>query len=308
MRLRTTAPLLLSASSAVALQHAAPFLLISTAPYASTTSPAPPAAPTLTTHSLDSSNTLSSRQLATASSIQHALLHTLSSCPHKQYFVVSHPGLTTHDLQDENNFPYLRRRALSQDATVVQIPDVIGAVDGEGIASSLAEICHLHDIEATDYATPQAHMRGQPAVTRIALNQNESFAHNDAYLDSYITNATTDPYILIFTSTPPPTSPEIPHPYEFDEPYPTALHTELKRHLNSHRRRATNGSNDMQAGLPLFEKYQFLSPAIFMGLVVTLILLLILWVGVSAIAGLEVSYAAFSKDTGPAAQNKGKQQ
>jgi hypothetical protein len=47
---------------------------------------------------------------------------------------------------------------------------------------------------------------------------------------------------------------------------------------------------------------------IFMGLTVSLLLLVILWVGVSAIAGLEVSYMAFSKEMGPAAQNKGKQQ
>ena len=45
-----------------------------------------------------------------------------------------------------------------------------------------------------------------------------------------------------------------------------------------------------------------------MGLSVTLLLGLILYVGISAIAGLEVSYAAFSKEMGPQAQNRGKQQ
>ena len=45
-----------------------------------------------------------------------------------------------------------------------------------------------------------------------------------------------------------------------------------------------------------------------MGLVVMVLLGSILYVGLSAIAGLEVSYAAFSKEMGPQAQNKGKQQ
>ena len=81
----------------------------------------------------------------------------------------------------------------------------------------------------------------------------------------------------------------------------------------------------MQAGLPLFEKYQFLSPrkpmyattlvlitanfrvALFMGLSVSLLLLLILSVGVRAISGLEVSYMAFNKEMGPQAQ-RAKQQ
>lgn len=41
-----------------------------------------------------------------------------------------------------------------------------------------------------------------------------------------------------------------------------------------------------------------------MGLVVSLLLFLILYVGVSAISGLEISVAAFSKEMGPAAQKK----
>lgn len=45
-----------------------------------------------------------------------------------------------------------------------------------------------------------------------------------------------------------------------------------------------------------------------MGLTVVILLFLIGYVGVSAIAGMDVSYAAFSKEMGPSAQNKGKQQ
>lgn len=41
-----------------------------------------------------------------------------------------------------------------------------------------------------------------------------------------------------------------------------------------------------------------------MGLVVLSILLSILYVGVNGVASLQVSYAAFDKDMGPAAQKK----
>jgi len=41
-----------------------------------------------------------------------------------------------------------------------------------------------------------------------------------------------------------------------------------------------------------------------MGLTVSLLLLLILYVGVSAISGLEVSYMAFSKEMNPSSQKK----
>jgi hypothetical protein len=40
------------------------------------------------------------------------------------------------------------------------------------------------------------------------------------------------------------------------------MHTDLKRDLNSYVSRASNASNP-QANLPLFEKYQFLSPGTF---------------------------------------------
>lgn len=41
-----------------------------------------------------------------------------------------------------------------------------------------------------------------------------------------------------------------------------------------------------------------------MTLAVSLLLLSILYIGISAIAGLEVSYMAFSKEMGPQAQKK----
>lgn len=44
-----------------------------------------------------------------------------------------------------------------------------------------------------------------------------------------------------------------------------------------------------------------------MALLATVLLSLILYVGVSAIAGLEVTYGAFAKEMGPAAGKGGKQ-
>jgi V0 complex accessory subunit Ac45/VOA1 transmembrane domain len=55
---------------------------------------------------------------------------------------------------------------------------------------------------------------------------------------------------------------------------------------------------------PLFEQYQFLTPGLFMGLLVGLLLFAILSVGISALGSLKVSYAAFEKEMGPAAQKK----
>lgn len=49
----------------------------------------------------------------------------------------------------------------------------------------------------------------------------------------------------------------------------------------------------------------FLTPSgLFMGLLVSFILASILYVGISGLASLQVSYAAFDKEMGPAAQKK----
>lgn len=81
-----------------------------------------------------------------------------------------------------------------------------------------------------------------------------------------------------------------------DEPYPSAMHMDLKRDLSARAKDATDNN------LGLFEKYQFLTPGIFMALVVSIPLLLILYVGIYALGSLEVSYFAFSKEMGPSAQ------
>lgn len=91
--------------------------------------------------------------------------------------------------------------------------------------------------------------------------------------------------------------------YEMDEPYPSSMHIDLKRDVYPRASNNTNGTN-LDSNLPLFEKYQFLSSGIFMGGVVSILLLSILYVGISAIAGLEISVMAFSKEMGPAAQKK----
>ena len=85
-------------------------------------------------------------------------------------------------------------------------------------------------------------------------------------------------------------------------------------------RRQNDTRDDRQ--LPLFEKYQFftpglfsgpyreprlnltLSPGIFMGIIVSLIIISILGVGIRAVSSLEVSYGAFEKEMGPTQQKK----
>lgn len=48
--------------------------------------------------------------------------------------------------------------------------------------------------------------------------------------------------------------------YDAEEPFPTVLHTDMKRDLRSYARQAGNGTTG--SSVPLFEKYAFLSPGL----------------------------------------------
>ncbi len=78
---------------------------------------------------------------------------------------------------------------------------------------------------------------------------------------------------------------------------------DLKRRSNDGEQAYARSGNETVSP-SLFEKYVFFTPGIFMGLITLLILLSILGVGLNAIASLEVSYGAFDKEMGPAAQKK----
>ena len=95
---------------------------------------------------------------------------------------------------------------------------------------------------------------------------------------------------------------------------------ELKRDLANHKR--ASGENVTLPEGPLFERYQFLSPGrsesapsapkqntdpragLFMGILTAVLLLSILYVAISGVASLQITYAAFDKETGPGKQSK----
>jgi hypothetical protein len=95
-------------------------------------------------------------------------------------------------------------------------------------------------------------------------------SHTDLMRDDAITDTVShilekdSSAVLIYISTPPHSNKKYPHDiedvaaYEMDDPYPSSLHTELKRDTMHHARQ--DGDDDFQKGLPLFEKYQFFSP------------------------------------------------
>ena len=230
----------------------------------------------------------------------------------------------------------------------MQIPNVLGQMNVKNLSSQIARNCGSEEISLLsgyaqldpDVDVVKRHQAVSSDVYRALPaakdSRRQALIERDEHLDTlFEAHADKLSWVLIYASTPASLSGDAqsvdPEIYEMDEPYPTALHQDLKRDLSAQRRQA-NGTDNPHSNLPLFEKYMFLTPGksyttmnscfrdmleaweltcisgLFMGLFVSLLLISILWVGVSAIAGLQVSYMAFNKEMGPQAQNKGKQQ
>ncbi|THV79786.1 BIG1-domain-containing protein [Aureobasidium pullulans] len=300
MLLRYLSAAALALQSANAFKDASPFVLYSTSQ--------------LEGKSLDAN-------IISAQSLEKGIEHLVKDCPSDTYVFVSQPGVSTNDLTVSKSTPHLRRRLSGKDEnvkSVLAVKDVVGEVDAMKLVSKVHLGCDeikngfntlLLDGEKGEIPTkPYDAIHIQfPSLPANHDDRESALLQADSYLNSLL--VTLESYTVLYAPLSNLSPPQSQHPeqYEMDEPYPSNMHTDLKRDLNSHVSRASNASNP-QDGLPLFEKYQFLSPGIFMGGVVSILLFSILYVGVSAIANLEVSYMAFSKEMGPAAQKKQQQQ
>jgi hypothetical protein len=246
---------------------------------------------------------------------------------------VDQPGAHAADLRDGTAMPRLSKRIGSNEyKSIVQVPEVLGEVDIWSVTEQLSKACGIERMSAEAYLSTG--LKGKGAVLQpthlpalaMGMSQEQrtaalrsSDATIDAELTSVLANHTSHVIILVSTSADPGRE----H-YQYDEPpYPAGMHTDLKRDIGEDGAHVRASKEKWgQENLPLFEKYQFLTPGmlsrcvsslhrntnnnpgIFMGLFVSILLLSILYVGLYAIAGLEVSYMAFSKEMGPQAQKK----
>lgn len=292
MLLRSIGAALLTVGAAHGFKNSSPFVMFSTQA---------------------SKEGLESAVVSTADKVTDGILAAVGDCNQSKYHIMQQPGLTIADLQSDAASSLIARSRDSVYKLRVNIDSVISEVDADEVAREISSKCGA--TEETGYGAGYGAGRlftGEgKEITFSKLHPlpeaEEERQKAIRHLHSNLAHEAADDHMVIIISTPLGTVEHTDRIYEMDEPYPSALHQGLRRDIK-YEPLKSSGNHTMQDGLPLFEKYQFLSPGLFMALTVSLLLVIILWVGVSAIAGLEVSYMAFSKEMGPAAQNKGKQQ
>ncbi|MCJ1414700.1 hypothetical protein MMC32_001027 [Xylographa parallela] len=259
----------------------------------------------------------SSPHIATAASLSTTLNLELKKCPSDIYIIVSQPGAATADYKSQHSTPYLRRCVSGEDKHIrssFTVPEVLGEIDTTALSNTLEQQCGAGTLnidastglfDIVDDMKPRIIKVDFPAPP-AGSDRPTSFRTNDLFLSNLLSILPSPNYTVIYTTT--PASEDHRHAdfeptmYEMDKTMSPLVHMDLRRDISMHATASGNSSNG--TSLPLFERYQYFTPGLFMGLFAGSILLSILYVAISVVSSLEVSYASFDKENGPAAQKK----
>ncbi|EAS28815.3 uncharacterized protein CIMG_07561 [Coccidioides immitis RS] len=251
----------------------------------------------------------SSRQILSANTVRDDVHRKLLSCPSDYYIIVSQPGVHFLDYASRKSSPRLREKVLKKDSAVkssLAVSEVVGDIDIGDLVSKLESRCGADSTVlngASNYFPSISH-RGRPQIVKIEFpelpidwKRAETLVDYDLYLATIIDHLPVTNYSVVYTTTARASSGAGSDILRMQDP----LHLRLKREPESPNDKPSDNR-------PLFEKYQFLSPGIFMGLLASVPLILILYIGISGLMSVKISYAAFDKANGPAAAAAKKQQ
>ncbi|KAK3945796.1 BIG/ATPase V1 complex, subunit S1 [Diplogelasinospora grovesii] len=236
-------------------------------------------------------------QLQTSTSVISTAKRLLSSCPTERYLIVSQPNAHAVDIRGSSgescNMPNLCQFAASTSVkSRFDVAEVIGQISMQPLVDFVEASC----LEQGKAAKVEKVELNRLSSIKEATKRKEMLADNDHELGQLLERLTGGFTVLLFSD---------PNEFKAYEPeFVEAVHMDLKRaELDSEKagKKKDNGTYDHR---PLFEKYQFFTPGVFMALISLVIMLSILAVGLKALSSLEVSYGAFNKDMGPAAQKK----
>ncbi|KAI5795043.1 BIG/ATPase V1 complex, subunit S1 [Geopyxis carbonaria] len=303
----TLLPLL--ASAAYAYTDASPYLLASTSPSFSLPPPVGGIHSTSTFLSLAQSH--------------------IASCPSDAYILVSQPGLAASDLargavhlKSTLTAPGVAHWAAENVVGVQKEGDVEGGMDMESVVQRLLkaaeEHCGAHVDGVVDAKTGSFKRFDdmRPKVLRVEFARlpearearGKMVAQNDAFLHSVMEMLPTKKWSLFYVSAPSSSTEGLESstpPSQQQQQHSEDVVAELRRRTayDDDAAPSASGNRTHRVG-GLFENYQFFTPGIFMGYIAFVFMAMILYVGLSAVSGLEVSYGAFEKENGPGAQKK----
>ncbi|KAF2441055.1 BIG1-domain-containing protein [Karstenula rhodostoma CBS 690.94] len=251
-----------------------------------------------------------------ANAVVDQMASVLEGCPTKTYFVVRQNGVSSADFSDARRSAPRLASHLSGKSEYVKSTMVVPEVIEENFTAAamskyLQSKCGA-EVLSEDATASHSDKQRIVEVTFTAPHADKDLRpaeleQRDAELQKLIsTHADFEDFTVIYTSTPQTTFQSEHPPYEMESPFGGAGQMELKRDLSSHKRDLSSHKRAVTSKAGLFERYQYFTPGLFMGIFAIVPLFLIVLVGVKALLSLEVSYFAFSKEMGPTAQRQQK--
>ncbi|PYH93488.1 BIG1-domain-containing protein [Aspergillus ellipticus CBS 707.79] len=289
MRLGFFSLLALGAATASAFRDTSPFFLASTSEILST-----PA------------------RLKDAASLLDELSSGLSGCPSDYYVIASQPGVHSTDFAVRKSAPRLGAKMTGRDTAIrskMIVNEVTGVLEVKQVQYLLAKECGAEstviDASSGSYpsdfgATPSIIIVDLP-VLPLGSGRAQQLLENDGLLSDIIERLPgSKKYTMLYVTSPREIEDSAAIVYQSeDNSYQNPVHMDLKRDYSAHGPQESPESNK-----PLFQDYYYLTPGIIMGLIATFFFLIILYIGISALASLEVPYAAFEKDPAGSVQKK----
>ncbi|PSS02391.1 BIG/ATPase V1 complex, subunit S1 [Coniella lustricola] len=292
---------LLATSGAAAFSDSSPFLMYSTSSKFS-----PPAAPP---------------QLQSTASVLATAQSLLSSCPTSLYLIYTHPNVHASDVRNpntgacnEHNLCAPRRynnatKDWESITAVYGVSEVVGPEISAGeLQSYIEDVCAKEGQQGATVVL--THL--DPLPPSSTENDDRSWAMTfesrliaqmvDNRKQLLVNGGDDDEYTVIYFA-----GAHVPqYQAEFNDAAGAGaeVQMELRKRAWEVRADADKGAGKPASSAPLFVKYQFFTPGIFMGFLGAIIMISMLYVGLSAVASLQVSYGAFDKEMGPAAQKK----
>ncbi|KAL4881398.1 BIG/ATPase V1 complex, subunit S1 [Aspergillus karnatakaensis] len=250
-----------------------------------------------------------SAQLKSATTLLDELSIKLGACPSEYYVIVSQPGVHSTDFATQQSAPRLGAKLTGQDKTIQStaiVNEVAGILEVKQIQRMLETECGAQTtvIDAssgsysTDFGTdPRVIVMEFPALS-LGSERAQQLSDHDGLLSDIVGRLPSKKYTVLYVTTPREYEESAPVYQAPNDPYQDSMHMDLKRDFSEHSRRddTTNSS--------LFDEYQYFTPGVFMGLIAAFFFFAILYVALSALMSLKVSYAAFEKDTSANVQKK----
>ncbi|KAF2221801.1 BIG/ATPase V1 complex, subunit S1 [Elsinoe ampelina] len=301
MRMSSISALSAFASVAIAFRDTSPFVLLSTS-------------------SLPSTSHLSPKEhIATSSQIRSHLQDSFTSCPSTNIVIASLSSVDASDFTKDSTPRLASLLSGTRGISGQAVNDVVGTLSSADIEDLVHSACQGYTTtRVANGALPSTQGKQSKQIIAIDIgpvagegsSRLQLIQRSDAYLSAVLEGLNGD-WTLVLRTTPRSLAPwekqsvdkgksglvnQEGRLYEMDTSFEGTTGDHWKRDMHAYPRAANASSQE--GGL--FERYSFFSDGIFMGVTVSLLLLIILYVGLSAVSGLEVSYMAFSKEMNPA--------